>query len=133
MCKPFSLRELLVKIKIVFRRYSARNTVNRDGVKIHRGNLLLDIDKFLALWKGSIIDLTVTEFSLLKFLADSPGIVRTRDALIGHIYPEGTFVSERTIDTHIKRLRKKIELLDVDFEEIETVYGLGYRYREIPA
>ena len=131
MCKPFSLRELLVKIKILFRRYSARNTGSRDGVKIHRGDLLLDIDKFLAFWKGGIIDLTVTEFSLLKFLADSPGIVRTRDALIAYIYPEGTYVSERTIDTHIKRLRKKIELLDADFEEIETVYGLGYRFRKI--
>ena len=133
MCKPFSVRELLVKIKVLFRRYSARNTNNKTGDKIEQGPLKLDIDKFLAFWQGNVIDLTVTEFNILRFLAESPGIVRTRDALIEQIYPNGTYVSERTIDTHIKRLRKKIEFMDADFEEIETVYGLGYRYREIPA
>lgn len=133
MCKPFSIRELLVKIKVLFRRYSARSLGEISSHRIEHGQLKLDIDKYLASWKDRIIDLTVTEFNILKFLAESPGIVRTRDALIDQIYPDGTYVSERTIDTHIKRLRKKIELLDAEFEEIETVYGLGYRYREIPA
>jgi two-component system, OmpR family, response regulator ChvI len=133
LCKPFSLRELMVKIKILFRRFSARNGKNATGKIVEHGDLRLDIDKFMAFWKDKIIDLTVTEFNLLKYIADSPGIVCTRDALIEYIYPQGTYVSERTIDTHIKRLRKKIEILDEGFEEIETVYGLGYRYREIPS
>ncbi len=133
MCKPFSLREMLVKIKVLFRRSSARNIENITGVFITQGNLSLDVDKFLAYWKKLRLELTVTEFNLLRFMAESPGIVRTRDTLINHIYPNGTYVSERTIDTHIKRLRKKIEILDENFEEIETVYGLGYRYREIPS
>jgi two-component system, OmpR family, response regulator ChvI len=133
MCKPFSLRELIVKIKVLFRRYSARNREEKESSIIRHGNLKLDIDKFLAFWKDNIINLTVTEFNLLKFIAESPGIVRTRDSFIKYIYPDGIYVSERTIDTHIKRLRKKIEILDENFEEIETVYGLGYRYREVPS
>ena len=133
MCKPFSIRELIVKIKVLFRRYSARKVENRSDHRIEHGLLKLDIDKFLAFWKENVIDLTVTEFNILRFLVESPGIVRTRDALIEQIYPNGTYVSERTIDTHIKRLRKKIEFMDADFEEIETVYGLGYRYREFPS
>lgn len=133
LCKPFSIRELLVKIKVLFRRYSARNLKYNTDHRVEYGSLKLDVDKFFAFWKGKIIDLTVTEFNILKYLAESPGIVRTRDMLIGQIYPNGTYVSERTIDTHIKRLRKKIEFMDADFEEIETVYGLGYRYREFPS
>lgn len=130
MCKPFSVRELLVRIKVLFRRQRARedNSVSKAVVL---GHLSLDPDKYLALWKNSILDLTVTEFMLLKTLSDAPGFVKTREALMELVYPVGTYVSSRTIDTHIKRLRKKIQKTDGEFDEIETVYGLGYRYKQV--
>ncbi len=85
----------------------------------------------MAWWKNEKINLTVTEFLLLKSLSQAPDFVKTREVLMELVYPVGTYVSTRTIDTHIKRLRKKIQKMDENFDEIETVYGLGYRYKQI--
>ena len=130
LCKPFSVRELLVRIKVLFRRQKARLNESTSS-SYSLGHLSLDSDKYLALWKDYKLDLTVTEFLLLKTLSKAPGFVKTREALMELVYPAGTYVSSRTIDTHIKRLRKKIQKTDDNFDEIETVYGLGYRYRQI--
>lgn len=130
LCKPFSVRELLVRIKVLLRRQRARedNQISRAFIL---GHLSLDPEKYRASWKNSVLDLTVTEFMLLKTLSDAPGFVKTREALMELVYPIGTYVSSRTIDTHVKRLRKKIQKTDEEFDEIETVYGLGYRYRQV--
>jgi len=130
MCKPFSVRELTVRIKVLFRRLKAREKESSKA-PYAIGPLKLDAEKYAALWKDHLLDLTVTEFLLLTTLARSPGIVRTREALMELVYPVGTYVSSRTIDTHIKRLRRKIQMKDEEFDEIETVYGLGYRYRQV--
>jgi DNA-binding response OmpR family regulator len=131
MCKPFSVRELLVRIKVLLRRQRARLDPGVSHASYRLGHLSLDGEKYLAVWKDMALDLTVTEFLLLKTLSQTPGFVKTREKLMELVYPEGTYVSSRTIDTHIKRLRKKIQKMDEDFDEIETVYGLGYRYRQV--
>ncbi|MBB6482269.1 response regulator transcription factor [Spirochaeta isovalerica] len=132
MCKPFSVRELTVRIKVLFRRLKAREKESSKAPYVI-GHLQLDSEKYTATWKQSLLDLTVTEFLLLTTLARSPGFVRTREALMELVYPVGTYVSSRTIDTHIKRLRRKIQMKDEEFDEIETVYGLGYRYKQVGA
>lgn len=129
MGKPFSVRELTVRIKVLFRRQKARERESSVAPYI-LGHLELDSEKYTAKWKQQLLDLTVTEFLLLKSLSQSPGFVKTREALMELVYPVGTYVSSRTIDTHIKRLRRKIQKNDEGFDEIETVYGLGYRYRQ---
>jgi len=131
ICKPFSVRELLVRIKVLFRRQRARMSKEAASSSYILGHLSLDTEKYLALWKDLKLDLTVTEFLLLKTLSQAPGFVKTRETLMELVYPVGTYVSSRTIDTHIKRLRKKIQKMDDTFDEIETVYGLGYRYKQI--
>src|SRR5438270_7746438 len=95
-----------------------------------RGDLVLDETKHQCLWRGKDIQLTVTEFLLLKALAQRPGHVKSRDQLMDAAYGENIYVDDRTIDSHIKRLRKKFKQVDVEFNEIETLYGVGYRYRE---
>jgi DNA-binding response OmpR family regulator len=129
MGKPFSVRELTVRIKVLFRRQKAREKESSAAPYV-LGHLELDSEKYTAKWKKQWLDLTVTEFLLLKSLSQSPGFVKTREALMELVYPVGTYVSSRTIDTHIKRLRRKIQKNDEEFDEIETVYGLGYRYRQ---
>ena len=131
MCKPFSVRELMVRIKVLFRRQRARSVDGKSSSVYILGDLTLDSEKYLALWRNLTLDLTVTEFLLLKSLSQASGYVKTREVLMGLVYPVGTYVSSRTIDTHIKRLRKKIQNRDKSFDEIETVYGLGYRYKQI--
>ena len=93
------------------------------------GKLAMDLDRFTAAWLGTELVLTVTEFRILQSLAKRPGHVRTRDQLVRDGYPDDNFVSDRTIDSHIKRLRRKLEDADASFDAIETVYGLGYRFR----
>jgi two-component system response regulator ChvI len=94
------------------------------------GELRLDLRRYTASWQGQSIGLTVTEFSLLSSLARRPGHVKTRQQLMQDGYPYDAYVAERTIDTHIKRIRGKLSRIDADFDAIETVYGLGYKYRE---
>ena len=95
-----------------------------------RGSLELDDDRHLCKWKNTPITLTVTEYLLVKILAISPGHVRTRDQLISAAYGESVYVDDRTIDTHIKRIRRKFREIDNEFDCIETLYGVGYRYKE---
>ena len=92
--------------------------------------MTLDGARHVCTWKGQHVELTVTEFLLVKTLAQRPGHVKNRDQLMDAAYGEAIYVDDRTIDSHIKRLRKKFKDIDSDFSQIETLYGVGYRYKE---
>ncbi|MGB0631539.1 MAG: response regulator transcription factor [Alphaproteobacteria bacterium] len=131
--KPFSQRLLIERIRTLLRRH--RNRSEEDDTAeseppILRGDLRLDLDRFGCTWQKKPVDLTVTEFLILKALAQHPGHVKSRDQLMDAAYGESIYVDDRTIDSHIKRLRKKFRAVDDEFGEIETMYGIGYRYRE---
>jgi two-component system response regulator ChvI len=133
--KPFSQRLLIERIRALLRRKelaqaAASGAVTTAEPPITRGDLVLDPSRHVCTWKGSEVNLTVTEFLLLKALALRPGLVKSRDNLMDAAYGEHVYVDDRTIDSHVKRLRKKFKSLDTDFAHIETLYGLGYRYRE---
>jgi two-component system response regulator ChvI len=131
LCKPFSMRELIARIKVLFRRVALNRQPDSDAQHVHHvGRLALDLQRYTARWDDRLVPLTVTEFMILRALARRPGYVKTRQQLMEEGYPHDTFVSDRTIDSHIKRLRKKFVSIDDSFDDIETVYGLGYRYRE---
>ena len=130
LCKPFSMRELIARIKVLLRR-TALASRTTEPPQIHRaGDLELDLQRYQAKWKCAPVTLTVTEFLMLQALVRHPGHVKTRAQLTKEGYPHDTYVSDRTIDSHIKRLRRKFEEVDPSFEAIETMYGLGYRYKE---
>ncbi len=95
-----------------------------------RGDLVLEPSRHLCTWRDEEVTLTVTEFLILRALAQRPGHVKSRDQLMDAAYGEHIYVDDRTIDSHIKRLRKKFKEVDDDFAQIETLYGVGYRYRE---
>ena len=97
---------------------------------IDRGKLSMDPDRHSCTWDQKPVTLTVTEFLILQSLAQRPGIVKSRDALMDAAYDDQVYVDDRTIDSHIKRLRKKFKLVDDDFDGIETLYGVGYRFKE---
>lgn len=131
LCKPFSMRELVARIKVLFRRIALdRQPSNEEELLLQIGKLTLDLQRYIARWDDEVVSLTVTEFMILRALAKRPGFVKTRQQLMEEGYPHDAFVSDRTIDSHIKRLRKKFVACDDGFDRIETVYGLGYRYRE---
>ena len=131
LCKPFSMRELLARVKVLFRRVAIGREPTGSGEELlHIGNLELDLRRYTARWGKTTIPLTVTEFMILHALAKRPGHVKTREQLMNEGYPHDTFVSDLTIDSHIKRIRKKFVAIDGDFDGVETVYGLGYRYTE---
>jgi len=134
LCKPFSMRELVARVKVLFRRLSlVDERPHSDGEELLTiGDLILDLRRYTASWRGETVPLTVTEFMMLHALVRRPGHVKTRQQLMEQGYPHDTYVSDRTIDSHIKRIRKKFSGLDNDFDGIETVYGLGYRYTEVP-
>ena len=127
--KPFSQKLLIERIRAVLRRSSYKNNDVSDKL-IQRNNLSLDPDRHLCKWKGEEIRLTVTEFLILYSLAQRPGLVKNRDQLIDTAYGETIYVDDRTIDSHIKRMRRKFRVYDKDFDHIETLYGVGYRYRD---
>ena len=127
--KPFSQKLLIERIRAVLRRSSYKNDDVSDKL-IQRNNLSLDPDRHLCKWKGEEIRLTVTEFLILYSLAQRPGLVKNRDQLIDTAYGETIYVDDRTIDSHIKRMRRKFRVYDKDFDHIETLYGVGYRYRD---
>ena len=128
--KPFSQKLLIERIRAVLRRSSYKNNDVSDKL-IQRNNLSLDPDRHLCKWKGEEIRLTVTEFLILYSLAQRPGLVKNRDQLIDTAYGETIYVDDRTIDSHIKRMRRKFRVYDKDFDHIETLYGVGYRYRDL--
>jgi two-component system, OmpR family, response regulator ChvI len=129
--KPFSQRLLIERIRTLLRRTELSDTVAEGGGAdvLVRGELMLDGARHLCTWKGEPVTLTVTEFLLLKALAQRPGYVKNRDQLMDAAYGEHIYVDDRTIDSHIKRLRRKFKAVDNDFAEIETLYGVGYRYK----
>ena len=131
--KPFSQRLLLERIQVLLRRRAQMDSNGDDDdaePPILRGNLILDMSRHLCTWRGEAVNLTVTEFLIVKMLAARPGLVKSRDQLMDAAYGEHIYVDDRTIDSHIKRLRKKFKAVDDDFDHIETLYGIGYRYRE---
>ena len=129
--KPFSQRLLIERIRALLRRGDmARAGEAESEPVIQRGDLLLDPARHQCAWKGESVDLTVTEFLILKALALRPGHVKSRDQLMDSAYGEHIYVDDRTIDSHIKRLRKKFKVADNEFSQIETLYGVGYRYRD---
>lgn len=132
--KPFSQRLLVERVKAVLRRSAARAEMGKTLVptaeSLERGNLVMDQERHTCTWKGEPVILTVTEFLILQALAQRPGVVKSRDALMDAAYDDQVYVDDRTIDSHIKRLRKKFKQVDDSFEMIETLYGVGYRFRE---
>ncbi|MCB5202151.1 response regulator transcription factor [Neorhizobium sp. T786] len=139
--KPFSQRLLVERVKAILRRATARETQGgaigaKPGIDaqqartLERGQLLMDQERHTCTWRGEPVTLTVTEFLILHSLAQRPGVVKSRDALMDAAYDEQVYVDDRTIDSHIKRLRKKFKMVDGDFDMIETLYGVGYRFRE---
>jgi two-component system response regulator ChvI len=144
--KPFSQRLLVERVKAVLRRGAARDAANAGAAtpakpgtvtqskSLERGQLSMDQERHTCTWRGMPVTLTVTEFLILHALALRPGVVKSRDALMDAAYDEQVYVDDRTIDSHIKRLRKKFKMADNDFDMIETLYGVGYRFREsVPA
>jgi two-component system response regulator ChvI len=129
--KPFSQRLLIERIRTLLRREMSRGNAQATGeAAVIRGELMMDPTRHLCTWTEKPVELTVTEFLLLKALATRPGHVKSRDQLMDAAYGENIYVDDRTIDSHIKRLRKKFKVVDTDFNQIETLYGVGYRYRE---
>jgi two-component system response regulator ChvI len=129
--KPFSQRLLLERIRAVLRRSDGGGPkAEGQAERIVRGELILDPSRHQCTWKGKEVHLTVTEFLLLKSLAERPGHVKNRDQLMDAAYGETIYVDDRTIDSHIKRVRRKFREVDPEFEQIETLYGIGYRYRD---
>lgn len=138
--KPFSQRLLVERVKAILRRAASRENIAAGGSAksgaeqqsrtLERGQLVMDQERHTCTWKGDPVTLTVTEFLILQSLAQRPGVVKSRDALMDAAYDEQVYVDDRTIDSHIKRLRKKFKMVDTDFDMIETLYGVGYRFRE---
>lgn len=126
--KPFSQRLLLERIRAVLRRHEAQGKEEDSEDIMRRGDLVLDPARHLCSWKGEEINLTVTEFLIVEALARRPGHVKNRDQLIDAAYGEHIYVDDRTIDSHIKRLRRKFKSIDDAFAGIDTLYGVGYRY-----
>ncbi len=130
LCKPFSLRELMARVKVLFRRVALGHRGPSDESDIRKlGALVLDAGRHEVRWRDQPVGLTVSEFRVVDALARRPGHVKTRTQLLEEGYPHDAYVSERTIDSHIKRIRRKFEEVAPSFDEIETVYGLGYRWR----
>ncbi len=134
--KPFSQKLLMTRIRALLRRVEISSPGAGAGAAVDpstllvRGPLALDATRHICTWKARKVDLTVTEFLLLKALVQRPGHVKNRDQLIDAAYGERVYVDDRTIDSHVKRVRKKFREVDETFAQIETLYGVGYRYRE---
>jgi two-component system, OmpR family, response regulator ChvI len=134
IAKPFSQRLLIARIRAILRRteLAARPPSEDDepAELLERGRLEMDPARHRVLWAGKEVTLTVTEFMILEALARRPGVVKTRDQLMDAAYQEDMYVDDRTIDSHIKRLRRKFRQVDGEFDAIDTLYGRGYRFTE---
>lgn len=144
--KPFSQRLLVERIRTLLRRNLMRATPvaaptgnapsaqaaggSREIAGLRRGKLEMDDDRHLCRWNGKAVNLTVTEYLLVKALVEHPGHVRSRDQLIAAGYGPHAYVDDRIIDSHVKRIRKKFKDMDDGFAQIETLYGVGYRFKE---
>jgi two-component system, OmpR family, response regulator ChvI len=135
--KPFSQRLLLARIRAILRRagppvagVGGENTGGSDGPIVERGRLAMDPARHRVTWDGLPVSLTVTEFLILEALATRPGVIKSRNQLMDAAYPDDVFVDDRTVDSHIKRLRRKFRTVDPEFGAIETLYGAGYSYSD---
>ena len=130
--KPFSQKLLIERVKVILKRtaFSKNENIGKNDSLIERGNLLLNMDRHECHWKNERIKLTVTEFLLLESLVNRPGYVKNRDQLMSAAYSDDLYVDDRTIDSHIKRIRRKFKAIDNDFNSIETLYGVGYRFNQ---
>jgi two-component system response regulator ChvI len=133
--KPFSLRVLIARIRAILRRQELERggTATADDPEppvLERGRLMMDPARHKIRWDGKAVILTVTEFMILEALAQRPGVVKTRNQLLDIAYNEDIYVDDRTIDSHIKRIRRKFRSVDPQFDAIETLYGVGYRFDE---
>ena len=135
--KPFSQRLLIARIRAILRRRelergeaTTSDNVEPEPPRIERGRLVMDPARHKVLWDGRDVSLTVTEFLILETLAQRPGVVKSRNQLLDVAYSDDVYVDDRTIDSHIKRIRRKFRTVDPDFDSIETLYGVGYRFDE---
>jgi two-component system response regulator ChvI len=132
--KPFSHRLLAERVKVLLRRSTPKDgATNKEAETkvLERGQLRMDPERHTCTWKSGPVTLTVTEFLILQALASRPGVVKSRNALMDAAYDDQVYVDDRTIDSHIKRLRKKFKSADGEFDMIETLYGVGYRFTEL--
>jgi two-component system, OmpR family, response regulator ChvI len=135
IAKPFSQRLLIARIRAILRRTDSVRAAEEGDVEgqiqpIDRGRLSMDPARHRVTWGGDSVTLTVTEFMILETLAQRPGIVKTRNQLMDAAYQDDIYVDDRTIDSHIKRVRRKFRAIDPEFDAIETLYGAGYRFSE---
>jgi two-component system, OmpR family, response regulator ChvI len=131
--KPFVQRLLVERVRVLLRRstsHEGSNPKQVDAKVLERGQLRMDPERHVCTWKSEAVTLTVTEFLILQALASRPGVVKSRNALMDAAYDDQVYVDDRTIDCHIKRLRKKFKSVDDAFDMIETLYGVGYRFKE---
>jgi len=134
--KPFSQRLLIARIRAILRRQelergdSAASDAEVEPARLERGRLVMDPARHKVQWNGQVVSLTVTEFLILEALAQRPGVVKSRNQLLDVAYNDDVYVDDRTIDSHIKRIRRKFRAVDPEFDSIETLYGVGYRFDE---
>jgi two-component system, OmpR family, response regulator ChvI len=134
--KPFSQRLLIARVRAILRRQdlergeAAANNSEPEPPRLERGRLVMDPARHKVLWDGNVVSLTVTEFLILEALAQRPGVVKSRNQLLDIAYNDDVYVDDRTIDSHIKRIRRKFRAVDPEFDSIETLYGVGYRFDE---
>jgi len=134
--KPFSQRLLIARIRAILRRQELeRGEATTDEGEaepqpLQRGRLVMDPARHKVLWNGALVGLTVTEFLILETLAQRPGVVKSRNQLLDIAYSDDVYVDDRTIDSHIKRIRRKFRAVDPAFDSIDTLYGVGYRFDE---
>ena len=131
--KPFSQRLLVERVKAILRRSNPKDAATQKEAEakiLERGRLKMDPERHTCTWDNTPVTLTVTEFLILQALATRPGVVKSRNALMDAAYDDQVYVDDRTIDSHIKRLRKKFKVVEPEFEMIETLYGVGYRFKE---
>ena len=136
IAKPFSQRLLIARIRAILRRQeiaagrATHSEAMPEPVLLERGRLVMDPARHKVRWDGKDVTLTVTEFLILEALAQRPGVVKSRNSLLDIAYTDDVYVDDRTIDSHIKRVRRKFRLVDPGFDSIETLYGVGYRFGE---
>ena len=136
IAKPFSQRLLIARIRAILRRQELAKGEAAGGESepepslLERGRLVMDPARHKVLWDGKDVTLTVTEFMILEALAQRPGVVKTRNQLLDIAYQDDVYVDDRTIDSHIKRMRRKMRAVDPQFDGIETLYGVGYKFQD---
>src|SRR5829696_9460293 len=136
IAKPFSQRLLIARIRAILRRQElarGEGAATSDAPEqplLERGSLVMDPARHKVLWGGKDVSLTVTEFLILEALAQRPGVVKNRNQLLDIAYNDDVYVDDRTIDSHIKRIRRKFRAVDPEFDAIETLYGVGYRFED---